>query len=213
MLRAEYACIIPVTLEYYIGITVWEGLVVVCVFLCHMCNKMSDVRLSNASPTLERVDARQPDTVRPPVRRNLFGRPDPEELRRNVAASVQEEVQAFIERYNFDPVEDRPLTPRNYEWEEVSDAPDYFQRPPHGSQRPQRDVDLPGDNNRQDAAERSERQSDRQLDRHGSRKRRSGTLGDLPWLTKAVAQFCFPVLCTSVGWLCRNAAAQVVPGV
>lgn len=144
-----------------------------------MCNKMSDVRLSNASPTLERVDARQPDNVRPPVCRNLFGRPDPEELRRNVTASIQEEVQAFTEIYNFDVHNDRPLTPRNYEWEEVSDAPEFYHRAPHGSQRPERAADLPGDNNRQDAAERSERRSDRQLDGQGSRKRRARALGDL----------------------------------
>lgn len=160
-----------------------------------MCNKMSDVRLSNASPTLERVNARQPDNVRPPVCRNLFGRPDPEELRRIVTASIQEEVQAFTERYNFDLDNNRPLTPRNYEWEEVSDAPEFYHRPPHGSQRPERAADC-GENNRQDAVERSERQSDRQLDGHGSRKRHARALGDLRWLVKAVAQLCFHVRCT-----------------
>ncbi|XP_039996752.1 cyclin-dependent kinase inhibitor 1B-like [Xiphias gladius] len=142
-----------------------------------MCNKMSDVRLSNASPTLERVDARQPDNLRPPVRRNLFGRPDPEEIQRNVTASLQENVQFFRERYNFDPENNRPLTPRNYEWEEDSNPPEFYLRQPHGSQRPQRDADLSGDNNRQDAEERSERQTNRQPDRNGSRKRRSGALG------------------------------------
>ncbi|XP_071358985.1 cyclin-dependent kinase inhibitor 1Ba [Trachinotus anak] len=143
-----------------------------------MCNKMSDVRLSNASPTLERgVDARQQDNLRPPVRRNLFGRPDPGEIQRNLDAVVQEEVQAFRERYNFDPETDRPLSPRNYEWQEDSDPPEFYLRPPHGSQRPQRDVDLPGDNHRQDAEERSELRSNRQTDRHGSKKRRREVLG------------------------------------
>ncbi|KAK2858871.1 hypothetical protein Q5P01_003491 [Channa striata] len=134
---------------------------------------MSDVRLSNASPTLERVDARQPDNVRPPVRRNLFGTPDPEEIRRYVTASMQEDVQDFTERYNFDPVEERPLTPRNYEWQEDGDAPEFYRRPPHGDQRPQRDADLSGDGGRQDVAERRARQPDRQPERSGSRKRRS----------------------------------------
>lgn len=169
-----------------------------------MCNKMSDVRLSNASPTVERVDARQPDNVRPPVCRNLFGRPDPEELRRNLTASIQEEVQAFTERYNYDPTNERPLTPRNYEWVEVSDAPEFYRRPPHGSERPQRDEDLPGDNNRQDAAERSEEQSDRQEDRHGSKKRRSGALGDLRRLVKAVELLFFHLCAASVPQ-CRGA--------
>lgn len=129
-----------------------------------MCNKMSDVRLSNASPTLERVDPRQPDNVRPPVRRSLFGRPDPEELRRNVAALVREDVQAFIERYNFDPAEERPLAPRNFEWEADGDAPEFYRRPT----RARRDVGPAGGDTGQDAADRS------------GRRRGAGALGDLP---------------------------------
>ncbi|XP_070785189.1 cyclin-dependent kinase inhibitor 1B-like [Enoplosus armatus] len=142
-----------------------------------MCNKMSDVRLSNASPTLERVDARQPDNVRPPVRRNLFGTPDPEEIRSYLTASIQEGVQSFREEYDFDPVSESPLTPRSYDWQEDSDAPEYYLRQPHGSQRPRRDADVPGDSNRQDAAGSSERQPDCQQDRRGSRKRRSRDSG------------------------------------
>lgn len=122
---------------------------------------MSDVRLSNASPTLERVDARQPDNVRPPVRRNLFGRPDPEEIRRYVTASIQEDVQRFTETYNFDPVNERPLSPRNFDWEEDRDAPEFYVRQPR---------------TRQDAGERSARQAD-QADRDASRKRRPGPSG------------------------------------
>lgn len=137
-----------------------------------MCNKMSDVRLSNASPTLERVDARQPDNARAPVRRNLFGSPDREGIRRYLTAAIQEGVQEFREEYNFDPVNNRPLPPRNYEWQEISDAPEFYHRPPHGSQRPQRDADSPGDS-RKDA-------EDRQASADSSRKRRSGDSGNLP---------------------------------
>ncbi|XP_032360618.1 cyclin-dependent kinase inhibitor 1Ba [Etheostoma spectabile] len=182
MIRAEYARIIPVTLHFK-GILLGSrsltgfGCCLFCFFPpCHMCNKMSDVRLSNASPTLERVDARQPDNVRPSVRRNLFGRPDPEEIQRNVTASIRENVRSFTETYNFDPVNDRPLAPRNYVWEEDHNAPEFYVRQPHRSQRPQRDEDFRGDNNRQDAETRSELQSD-QPQRDGSRKRRSGTSG------------------------------------
>ncbi|XP_038594264.1 cyclin-dependent kinase inhibitor 1Ba [Micropterus salmoides] len=142
-----------------------------------MCNKMSDVRLSNASPTVERVDARQPDNIRLPVRRNLFGRRDPEETRRDFAASLQEDVQAFMDEYNFDPVDGRPLTPRNYDWQEDSNAPEFYLRQPHGIQRPQRDDDVPGENTWQDGEGSSGRQSVRQPGRHGSRKRRSGASG------------------------------------
>lgn len=92
---------------------------------------MSDVRLSNASPTLERVDARQLDSLRPPVRRSLFGSPDPEELREFFEASMQEEERRFRDTYNFDPAEDRPLSPGKFEWEEWKDAPEFYRRPPH----------------------------------------------------------------------------------
>uniref|UniRef100_A0A672IWX5 Cyclin-dependent kinase inhibitor 1B n=1 Tax=Salarias fasciatus TaxID=181472 RepID=A0A672IWX5_SALFA len=122
---------------------------------------MSDVRLSNASPTLERVDARQADSSRPSVRRNLFGTPDPEEIRRYVAATLQEDVRGFRETYNFDPVEERPLSPRNYEWEEDRDPPEFYLRPPHGSQR-----DAAGE------------EGDRRGDRRASRKRRSEGSGE-----------------------------------
>ncbi|XP_068163205.1 cyclin-dependent kinase inhibitor 1B-like [Antennarius striatus] len=128
-----------------------------------MCNKMSDVRLSNASPTLERVDARQPDAARPSVRRNLFGSPDREDIRRYLDSAIQEGVRDFREEYNFDPVTDRPLPPpRRYEWEEAGDAPEFYRRPPHGSQRPRRDAEAPGEASG---------------DREGSRKRRSGAPG------------------------------------
>ncbi|KAM6961716.1 uncharacterized protein LKV04_020695 [Tautogolabrus adspersus] len=139
-----------------------------------MCNKMSDVRLSNASPTVERVDARQQDNVRPPTRRNLFGTPDREEIRRYFEASIQESVQSFMEEYDFDVVNERPLTPRSYDWQEDNDAPEFFRRPPHRREQPQQEVERPGENNRLDA---DERQPDRQQDRNGSRKRRSGSSG------------------------------------
>ncbi|XP_026182631.1 cyclin-dependent kinase inhibitor 1Ba [Mastacembelus armatus] len=128
-----------------------------------MCNKMSDVRLSNASPTVERVDARQPENVRPPVCRNLFGTPDREENRRILTDSIQDGVAAFMETYNFDPVNDRPLSPGSYDWQEDQDPPEFYLRAPHGTQ--------------QVAEGRSEEHSDRQPARNGSRKRRSGDLG------------------------------------
>lgn len=132
---------------------------------------MSDVRLSNASP-VERVDARQQDSVRPSVRRNLFGRPDSEEIRRDAEISVREEVKRFEEKYNFDPVEDRPLTPHSYAWVTDDDPPEFYLRQPHGRQSPQRRSDLPGDNNRQNNGS-DERPSGRQPGRNGSRKRRA----------------------------------------
>lgn len=137
-----------------------------------MCNKMSDVRLSNASPTLERVDARQPDNVTAPVRRNLFGSPDRGEIRRYLTAAIQEGVQDFMEEYNFDPDSERPLTPHNYEWQEDNDAPEFYRRPPHRRESPRRDVEPPGgDRLEADGRQRSE---------NSGRKRRSGESGDSP---------------------------------
>lgn len=139
-----------------------------------MCNKMSDVRLSNASPTLERVDARQPDNVTAPVRRNLFGSPDREEIRRYLTAAIQEDVQDFMEEYNFDPDSERPLTPRFYEWQEDNDAPEFYRRPPHRIQRPPRRDAEPSGDGRLDV-DGPQRNGD------GSRKRRSVESGDSPW--------------------------------
>lgn len=137
-----------------------------------MCNKMSDVRLSNASPTLERVDARQPDNVTAPVRRNLFGSPDRGEIRRYLTAAIQEGVQDFMEEYNFDPDSERPLTPHNYEWQEDNDAPEFYRRPPHRRESPRRDVEPSGDDRLEaDGRQRSE---------NSSRKRRSVESGDSP---------------------------------
>ncbi|XP_076007784.1 uncharacterized protein LOC143001837 [Genypterus blacodes] len=140
-----------------------------------MCNKMSDVRLSNASPTLERVDARQPDNARPPVRRNLFGAPDREETRRYFRDAQEEERRVFAETYDFDPGSDRPLSPHNYSWELVSGAPEFYSRPAHRRQRPHGNVDLR--RGQQDAEDRNERCSVPEPDRNGSRKRPAGAPG------------------------------------
>ncbi|KAM8882997.1 cyclin-dependent kinase inhibitor 1Ba [Synchiropus picturatus] len=92
---------------------------------------MSDVRLSNASPTVERVDPRPQDSARPSVCRALFGRPDTESNRAFLTNCIANDVQHFMERYNFDPVADRPLSPGNYQWEEDRDAPEFYRRGPH----------------------------------------------------------------------------------
>ncbi|KAM4569802.1 cyclin-dependent kinase inhibitor 1Ba isoform 1-T2 [Odontesthes bonariensis] len=139
-----------------------------------MCSKMSDVRLSNASPTVERVDARQQDSVRS-VRRVLFGTPDREETRRYAAAVAQDEAQDFMERYNFDLVNDMPLSPGNYQWQEDSDAPEFYRRPPHRSQRPAEEAGSPNGNHRQEDGERGRTRPARLSD--SARKRRLDASG------------------------------------
>lgn len=122
---------------------------------------------------MERVDARQPDAARAPVRRALFGSPDREEVRRYLTESLRENVREFREEYNFDPVDERPLTPRNYEWEVDDDAPNFYRRPPHGSHDGTRQRVSGGKDSEASGAE----EETRQAVTDGSRKRRSGNLG------------------------------------
>ncbi|XP_077373445.1 uncharacterized protein LOC144016332 [Festucalex cinctus] len=75
---------------------------------------MSNNRLSNASPPPERVEAQQQDHVAPAMS--------------NVAG-----VQEFMDRYNFDPINDRPLRDGNFEWIVIQDAPGFYSRLPHHS--------------------------------------------------------------------------------
>lgn len=101
--------------------------------LFHMCNKMSDVRLSNASPTLERVD-RRTDHTRPSIRKNLFGTTiDREEFNKEFEEKMQEEQRSFAERWSYDVAKDIPLSSGDCQWELVknSDLPAYYSRPPH----------------------------------------------------------------------------------
>ncbi|XP_048010830.1 cyclin-dependent kinase inhibitor 1Ba [Megalobrama amblycephala] len=97
-----------------------------------MC-KMSKVRVSNGSPTLERVDARQADHAKPPVCRNLFGTVDREEFARDVEEQMREIEKASKEKWNYDFAKNEPLEPGNYEWQEVDakEVPEFYTRPPH----------------------------------------------------------------------------------
>lgn len=94
---------------------------------------MSKVRVSNGSPTLERVDARQTDHARPPVCRNLFGSADREEFARDVNEQMLEMEKASKEKWNYDFAKNEPLAPGDYEWQEVAakEVPEFYTRPPH----------------------------------------------------------------------------------
>ncbi|XP_037098449.1 cyclin-dependent kinase inhibitor 1Ba isoform X3 [Syngnathus acus] len=97
-----------------------------------MCKKMSDVRLSNASPPLERVDARQQDRPRPRVCRNLYGKPD--EVHAHLTATLEDDKRRLVDQYNFDP-DQGPLPGGNFQWTEDREAPDFYSRPPHSSKK------------------------------------------------------------------------------
>ncbi|KAM9772609.1 cyclin-dependent kinase inhibitor 1Ba isoform X1 [Syngnathus typhle] len=98
-----------------------------------MCKKMSDVRLSNASPPLERVDARQQDRLRPRVCRNLFGKPD--EVHANLTATLEDDTRRLVDHYNFDP-DQGPLPGGEFQWTVERDAPEFYSRPPHRRRGP-----------------------------------------------------------------------------
>ncbi len=95
--------------------------------------KMSKVRVSNGSPTLERVDARQTDHARPPVCRNLFGSVDREEFARDVNEQMLEMEKASEKKWNYNFAKNEPLAPGDYEWQEVDakEMPEFYTRPPH----------------------------------------------------------------------------------
>ncbi|XP_006633787.3 cyclin dependent kinase inhibitor 1Bb [Lepisosteus oculatus] len=96
---------------------------------------MSNVRLSNGSPTLERMDARPSDHPKPSACRNLFGLVDHEELRRDLKGHLQEMEEASKATYNFDFANHKPLSPGRYVWEIVEDTevPRFYTKPSRAS--------------------------------------------------------------------------------
>lgn len=94
--------------------------------------KMSNVRLSNGSPTLERVDSRSTDHTKAPVCRNLFGPVDHDEFRKDCKEQMQEMARASTETWNFDFAQNAPLSDGKFEWREVDGRaiPEFYTRPP-----------------------------------------------------------------------------------
>ncbi|OWK62466.1 Cyclin-dependent kinase inhibitor 1B [Lonchura striata] len=92
---------------------------------------MSNVRISNGSPTLERMEARQSEYPKPSACRNLFGPVNHEELNREFKKHLQEMEEMYQRKWNFDFQNHRPLEGR-YEWQAVEkgSSPDFYFRPP-----------------------------------------------------------------------------------
>nr|XP_034994275.1 cyclin-dependent kinase inhibitor 1B isoform X2 [Zootoca vivipara] len=92
---------------------------------------MSNVRLSNGSPTLERMEARQADYPKPSACRSLFGPVDHGQLARELEQHNRELEEVSRSKWNFDFQSNQPLEGR-YEWQAVTkDAlPDFYSRPP-----------------------------------------------------------------------------------
>lgn len=93
--------------------------------------KMSNVRVSNGSPSLERMDARQAEHPKPSACRNLFGPVNHEELTRDLEKHCRDMEEASQRKWNFDFQNHKPLEGR-YEWQEVErgSLPEFYYRPP-----------------------------------------------------------------------------------
>ncbi|XP_054575239.1 cyclin-dependent kinase inhibitor 1B isoform X2 [Eptesicus fuscus] len=92
---------------------------------------MSTVRVSNGSPSLERMDARQAEYPKPSACRNLFGPVDHEELTRDLERHCRDMEEASQRKWNFDFKNHKPLEGR-YEWQEVEKGslPEFYYRAP-----------------------------------------------------------------------------------
>ncbi|XP_053742802.1 cyclin-dependent kinase inhibitor 1Bb [Synchiropus splendidus] len=92
---------------------------------------MSDVRLSNGSPTLERTESRLSDHPKPSACRSLFGPVDHDELKRELEGHMREMEQAAAAKWGFDFAAHSPLPlGSGMQWELVDrrDVPDFYSR-------------------------------------------------------------------------------------
>lgn len=89
---------------------------------------MSDVRLSNGSPTLERTDPRLSDHPKPSACRSLFGSVNHEELKRDLKGHLRDMEEAASAKWGFDFANHTPLANGRLEWELVDcrDVPTFY---------------------------------------------------------------------------------------
>ncbi|XP_010885452.2 cyclin-dependent kinase inhibitor 1Ba [Esox lucius] len=154
-----------------------------------MCNKMSNVRLSNGSPTLERVDACPTDNTKPSICRNLFGTGDPEERKRVCSLQIKEMAKNFSDKWNYDFINDEPLPGGTYTWELVESPAAFYTRQPHKRVSPTENMYQNGNHdyscptNESEVStntEMSERQTDGPISDNQARKRPSSPEPESP---------------------------------
>lgn len=94
---------------------------------------MSEVRLSNGSPTLERTDSRVSDHPKPSACRNLFGSVDHEELKRDLKGHLREMEAVASDKWGFDFANNTPLSNARISWELVDSrtVPSFYSKQPH----------------------------------------------------------------------------------
>ncbi|KAI4874312.1 hypothetical protein NFI96_013942 [Prochilodus magdalenae] len=141
---------------------------------------MSNVRLSNGSPTLERMDARPSDQPKPSACRSLFGPVDHEELKRELKGHLRAMEEASTETWNFDFARFTPLSHGRYMWTAVdtTDLPSFY------SSTGNKSVDVNGNHERL-LAERSESQTERREQHVKGQRKRPSCLGTGQMVTSA----------------------------
>ncbi|XP_072290872.1 cyclin dependent kinase inhibitor 1Bb [Eucyclogobius newberryi] len=95
---------------------------------------MSDVRLSNGSPTLERTDPRVPEHPKPSACRSLFEPVNHEDLKKDLKRHLREMEADAADKWGFDFASDTPLAHSRMSWERVDcrTVPDFYtRRQPH----------------------------------------------------------------------------------
>nr|XP_033809312.1 cyclin-dependent kinase inhibitor 1B [Geotrypetes seraphini] len=92
---------------------------------------MSTIRISNGSPNSERMEARLMENSKFSACRNLFGRVDREELKKEFEQQQKDMEDECKERWDFDFKNHRPLEGRRYQWEamDLKDMPEFYYRP------------------------------------------------------------------------------------
>ncbi|KAF4081511.1 hypothetical protein AMELA_G00162130 [Ameiurus melas] len=136
---------------------------------------MSNVRLSNGSPTLERMDAaRLADQPKPSACRSLFGPVDHEELKRELTGHLKAMEEAAAETWGFDFSTHTPRPNARFIWKVVDskDLPSFYS----ASEPPSKSVRVSGNigvdlNGNCGLTEQKEDRSERQTDRTDKRKR------------------------------------------
>ncbi|TRY91472.1 hypothetical protein DNTS_027217 [Danionella cerebrum] len=95
---------------------------------------MSNVRLSNGSPTLERMEARLADQSKPSACRSLFGPVDHEELKRDFQRTMKAMADASAENWDFDFDTHTPRPGGRFQWEalDIRSVPGFYSRSERG---------------------------------------------------------------------------------
>lgn len=92
--------------------------------------KMSNVRLSNGSPTMERMQARLSDQPKPSACRNLFGPVDREELKKDFQRHMKAMEDSSADAWNFDFSAHTPRPGGRFQWEalDICTVPGFYSR-------------------------------------------------------------------------------------